>query len=312
MKEFEIEDGVLIEYHEIKGKTSVIIPNNVTRIDDHAFDECKNLTNINIPNSVTSIGAFAFEWCENLKSLNIPNSIIQIEGYAFYECESLTNINIPNSVTQIGYGAFCGCVNLTSINIPDNVLDIEYATFWDCTNLINVKASEQTFEKFKYDDQYLVVSNFARQYYSNNIYTEEEKNRYKNFITIAKKKFLLLKNNLIKENIMNMYSSKSREEIIREYIISIIQNKPLLQFMFDEMDNVFTASELIELIRLSVEIHETEITAFLMDYKERHFGHENPLDNDDLNLPNYSKEELEEIKEKEKIKKKTNKKKRKS
>lgn len=311
MKEFDIKDGVLKKYKEIEGKTNVIVPEGVTQIDPVAFEYCTNLTSIKIPGSVTIIGDFAFNWCEKLKTIHIPNSLIKIGSYAFYECQSLTNMTIPSSVTQIEDGTFCGCENLTSINIPDSLLKIGYNVFFACDNLINVNTSEQVFAKFKYDDQYLIVSNFARQYYSNNIYTKNEINKYKNFIMIAKEKILLLKNNSINEKIIYAWP-ESKEEKIKKYIISIIQNKELLNFMCNNMENAFTVKELDELIKVSVEIGEVETTALLMDYKNNLFEFQKPLDNDNFNLEYYSKEELEKIEEKEKTKKKTDNKNRKA
>lgn len=95
--DFEIENGVLIEY---KGKGgNVVIPEGVTKIDYSAFSGCTGLTSISIPDSVMGIG-----------------------GWAFSDCSSLTSINIPDSVTEIGWGVFRGCIGLTSINIPDAVV----------------------------------------------------------------------------------------------------------------------------------------------------------------------------------------------
>ena len=39
------------------------IPNSVTKISNHAFENCDKLTAIEIPNSVTSIGDYAFNKC---------------------------------------------------------------------------------------------------------------------------------------------------------------------------------------------------------------------------------------------------------
>lgn len=52
MQEFEIENNVLINYHEQKGKTEVIVPDGVIEIKNGAFSYCPNLIDITIPNSV--------------------------------------------------------------------------------------------------------------------------------------------------------------------------------------------------------------------------------------------------------------------
>jgi hypothetical protein len=43
--------------------TKIVIPNNVTYIDNYAFYDCISLESITIPDSVTGIGAEAFFGC---------------------------------------------------------------------------------------------------------------------------------------------------------------------------------------------------------------------------------------------------------
>ncbi|MBQ6166046.1 MAG: leucine-rich repeat protein [Muribaculaceae bacterium] len=90
----------------IFGCKNTIIPNTVTAIGGHAFEDCTGLTSIAIPNSVTSIGYGAFQGCKGLTSIVIPNSVTYIEDYTFYGCTGLTRIVIPNTVTAIGQQAF--------------------------------------------------------------------------------------------------------------------------------------------------------------------------------------------------------------
>ena len=106
MKNFEIEDGVLIRYtgHD----TVVRIPDSVTSIGDSAFSWCKALTNIEIPNSVTSIGDWAFGGCSSLEEINL-NSVTSIGRYAFYGCTGLTNIIIGNNIKNIESRVFDAC-----------------------------------------------------------------------------------------------------------------------------------------------------------------------------------------------------------
>ena len=117
---------------------SIVIPNSVTSIEDHAFKNCFSLTSIELPNSVTSIGYNAFSGCTGLTSIEIPGSVTNIGISAFSYCTNLTSVTIGNSVAMIGVEAFRGCSRLVSIEIPNSVTSIGSTTFKDCTSLTSV------------------------------------------------------------------------------------------------------------------------------------------------------------------------------
>ena len=146
--------------------TSVVIPNSVTRIKEHAFYGCSSLTSIIIPNSVTEIEEYAFYGCSSLTSIIIPNSVTEIEEYAFWGCNRLASIIIPNSVVKIGEDAFAGTAwyenqpdgvvyagNVlykykgempegTSIEIRKGTTCIVGSAFYECKNLISITIPE--------------------------------------------------------------------------------------------------------------------------------------------------------------------------
>ena len=124
----------------IVGCKNTIIPNSVTKIQEHAFSGCRDLRSIKIPSSVTTIDDNAFSNCNSLDTviinsnntcynfwvtpddtitnpriLIIGNSVTSIYEYAFTECNSLISISIPASVTSIGNYAFRGCSNIGTI-----------------------------------------------------------------------------------------------------------------------------------------------------------------------------------------------------
>ena len=155
----------------ITGCNNTVIPNNVTCIEENAFNGCTGLTSVTIPNSVTSIGRNAFEGCSSLTSIIIPNSVTSIGNYAFSGCSGLTSIIvesgnsvydsrnncnalihtatnkliqgcentvIPNTVTTIEEGAFDRCYGLNSITIPNSVKSIGVGTFAGCNSLTSI------------------------------------------------------------------------------------------------------------------------------------------------------------------------------
>lgn len=53
----------------------LVIPNNVTSINDYVFNGCSELTSLTIPSSVTYIGAYAFSGCMRLNTIFCVNPI---------------------------------------------------------------------------------------------------------------------------------------------------------------------------------------------------------------------------------------------
>ena len=149
MSDFVVENGILKKYTGIGG--DVVIPDEVIKIGNKAFEWCKNLQNVTIPKNIAKIGNNAFHGCENLQNVIIPEGVKKIEDRTFCGCKKLQNIVIPKSVIEIGKDAFCGCESLQNIAIPENVTVIEGA-FSYCKNLQSivvpksvVKISDGTF-----------------------------------------------------------------------------------------------------------------------------------------------------------------------
>ena len=94
--------------------TSIIIPENITKIGDSAFAS-SGLASIELPRNLTILGESCFSYSE-LESLIIPDGISIIERNLLNSCESLVSVVIPN-VTSIGERAFSGCPVLGSISL---------------------------------------------------------------------------------------------------------------------------------------------------------------------------------------------------
>ena len=90
-------------------KTTVVVPDGVTRIGDRAFYDKRWLTDVTLPDSVLSIGNDAFTDCNYLTSVTMSDSVSVIGSRAFAWCESLTSITIMNEGAVIAPDAFYEC-----------------------------------------------------------------------------------------------------------------------------------------------------------------------------------------------------------
>ena len=173
----------------IAGCKNTIIPDDVTNIDNNAFEGCSDLTTVTIPASVKSIGSYAFSGCSGLTTITIPASVTSIGYAAFAGCNNLAtmtvdagnkvydsrnscnaiieqetktliagckNTIIPDDVTRIGDVAFQGCSGLTTVTIPAGVTYIGYDAFYNCTKVevvyCNADPEELTWDEGGCDD----------------------------------------------------------------------------------------------------------------------------------------------------------------
>ena len=79
---FDIKNGILKKYTEEPAITDIVVPDNVTSIEDNAFRDCTSLRSVIIPDSVTKIGNYAFAGCTALSDVKISNA--DIVGNAFW------------------------------------------------------------------------------------------------------------------------------------------------------------------------------------------------------------------------------------
>ncbi len=105
-------------FEDCTNLSSVILPESLTSIEEHAFDST-SITTIIIPDSVNKICGSAFGGCRKLENVKMPRNLTYIGGYAFSSCSSLKEITIPKNVTRIGPEIFKG----TSVQVifEDNV-----------------------------------------------------------------------------------------------------------------------------------------------------------------------------------------------
>ncbi len=132
-----IMDNSIIAYAEAS-VTSYTLPDNVTTIGAHTFNNCNTLTSVIIPNSVTTIGQSAFYSCYGLTSVTIPNSVTKIGNSAFNNCSSLKRIDVQATIPPIIYNNTFGYNgNNIEFHIPANSIDAYLSSdYWKNFNYI--------------------------------------------------------------------------------------------------------------------------------------------------------------------------------
>lgn len=279
-----IENGVLEEYIPA-GETDVVIPEGVTSIKKLVFYglECQKIKSITLPRSLTVINRCAFDCCRYLQSVEIPDSVTKIEDYAFIEC-GIRSITIPNSVTSIGNHAFSWCRNLRSATIPESVTSIGDYAFSECgLQLITIPGNITyigygAFSNIKiiFRSKGFQVSFFLKEwglngderilarFYNAPIYSNFEKIR----LTCYKYPMALLRFFGHNEDIYRKYIKRNIIKIAKSLIDD--NNYELMDLILAE--GFVTKSGIDKLINHSVKKKQTEITALLLDYKNKHFG----------------------------------------
>ena len=108
-------EKILVAY--TGAETELVLPADITQINQSAFYNCESLASVTIPESVTSIGYQAFFYCNGLTSIIIPDRVTRIYNYVFSNCSGLTSVTIGIGVTSIDSQSFYNCSDLTSITL---------------------------------------------------------------------------------------------------------------------------------------------------------------------------------------------------
>ena len=141
---FNIDAGALKGYTGGKPKGNIILPSDITKIDENAFKECTELTgtlDLSKCVNLTLIGYNAFYKCSGLTGLILPENLTTIGINAFAECENLTGkLNLPESLKSVNDYAFNNCKKLNGeLSLPQNLETIGKLAFKFCNGITSVK-----------------------------------------------------------------------------------------------------------------------------------------------------------------------------
>ena len=124
------------------GITTLTLPSSITTIGDYVFEDCKGMTSITLPEDLVSLGSWVFEDCNSLTSITIPPGVTSLGLRLFYRCHALRQVDLPPTVTVIRSGAFEECSALPSIDLPEGLTMIGDSAFWNCSGLSSLSIPE--------------------------------------------------------------------------------------------------------------------------------------------------------------------------
>ncbi len=129
---------------------SVKINEGIEEIGANAFMSCKNLKSVILPRSLKKIYLSAFNNCKKMKDIVFPDGIEFIDNHVFMGCKSLRSVELPQSLTELGKSVFSDCTGLRSVVIPPKIKVIRYNSFGNCENLESIEFPKGVMEIERY------------------------------------------------------------------------------------------------------------------------------------------------------------------
>ena len=137
---YYIEKSCIIKKEDnslVLGCKTSVIPESITTIGACAFSFCETFgPELIIPKNVKKIGDKAFELCVAIEKVTMSDNVVDIGEQTFCGCHSLKEIRLSNQLTTIGQATFAQCFNLEHIEIPKNINKIGRCAFFQSDKLI--------------------------------------------------------------------------------------------------------------------------------------------------------------------------------
>ena len=139
---------VICQYIGYNESEEILVPSCVKEIKSSAFGSKTSITSVEFESddNLTSIQNSAFQGCTKLKSFNFPKSLASIGEAAFEGCSSLTEVHLYSKLKLVGKNAFSNCGSLAKVIFEDTseALAINEYCFRGCASLNQLTLGEGT------------------------------------------------------------------------------------------------------------------------------------------------------------------------
>lgn len=114
-------------------ETSLVLPYNLTTIDQYAFQNCKNLKTVHFPSSITSVNANAFTGCDavNRVELNLATAP-SIDYFPDVTDKSSVMLYYANAIGA--YDSYHNSSIWSQYNIQCSTVNYDFQNCWDIKN----------------------------------------------------------------------------------------------------------------------------------------------------------------------------------
>ena len=80
---------------------SIIVPNNISKINDYAFIGCASINSISLPSDLSEIGKEAFKGCAALESIRLSDGVKVIKSNAFEGCKNIHRVDLLGEIDAL-------------------------------------------------------------------------------------------------------------------------------------------------------------------------------------------------------------------
>lgn len=106
--------------------SEIHLNDNITEIEEGAFNGCKYLEKVYLPENIEFIGDFAFSDCKSA-SLYLTPHLKEIGKYAFFNCE-VNRFTESNVLEKVGECAFTDLA-ISKLTLPNSLVTVEHLAF---------------------------------------------------------------------------------------------------------------------------------------------------------------------------------------
>ena len=295
-------------YGALNTEISLCTIHNETKfIYDLAFSKCHNLVSIIIPNSVIGIGECVFLNCSNLKEVTIGKNLVHLKNETFLNCFKLESVIFLSELKTIGYCAFKNCTSLNNLVLPNTLTEIGYNAFSNCKNLKSITIPNKI--EILGKDVFLNFDNLEICFYGDKIRECLKDIFSKEKISIYAPNISLKDSQKNRQKFINGYLNNFKgnetvnEIVLKDYVKYIKTNKTRFFQYIDEnlcyflmKNNILNLYDIDLLINLTTNKNQIELTAKLLEYKNKKYTFEEIEENFEKSLLNDKKVSLTSLK----------------